>query len=552
MEKDNFEKYWCPILIIVVTFIAFGELFSSQHTFLLWDDMDNIVRNNMYRGFGVEHLNWMFTSSHLGVYEPLSWMLKSLEFQLFGLSPVVFHLANLLLHCIISILFYFIGLRIFREVFPNARRKSIVISSMAASLFFAIHPLRVEVVAWASGQSYALAGLFSMLAVHSYLKHLEKTAKFSMWLVCSVIFYIFAVLSKSAIIMLPVTLLLLDYYPFRRGSIYKSLVRKIPYLVVGACLALVSFVATKGAQVENLLNLDVFQKMARAAYAIVFYLQKTICPVVLSSHYRVPEDGLSLIDPKYLLCLFIVLGTTIFVYLQRRRLPWLFVVWINYLAIILPVLGLIQHGMLVMAADRYTYLSSFGWILVVGAVLIPIKRIPQTLASALRKWIPAFGLVLLVVFTMIQVRTWRNTETLWRNAINVDGADAFALNNLGYYLIEQQRYDEAALFLGRAVVLAQQDLKAVLNYGVALENLGRLDELVVFYRKSLTVHPGSAEIHNNLGSVFGRMRMFDLARYHYEKSLALEPNLRVARENLNKLLQEVRLLPDMNLKTGIK
>lgn len=536
----NRLKSILPItLVIIATLMSFPPLLFEQYEFLHWDDMDNIVHNPGFKGFDSENFKWMFFSKHLGVYEPASWLLKSFVFSIFGLSANAFHLVTLLLHCISSVLLFLIALRLFALSFPRTERKYITLASALTSLLFAVHPLRAEIVAWASGQSYALAGCFFLSSILAYLKHRESKKNISLWLASSLLFYVMATLSKPAAVMLPLVLIILDYYPLRTFSI-RTILEKIPYLAFMMLLAVAAGLASRGAQEGNLFELSFLQKLARASYALVFYIQKTIWPVGLSPHYKVDIHEISLLSPKYFLCLLAVSAVTVAVVVKRKKHPWALASWSSYLVVVSPMLGFIQHGTVLMAADRYTYLSSFGLLLIPGAALI--KYCSGETRSLRRSAVISLAAVALLVFTTIpQVRIWRNTETLWSHAIRTDNTDPFVYNNLGFFLMENRRFEEAAQQLERAVALAPQDIKSILNYGVALENLNRLDEAVIHYLRSLKIHPNSAIIHNNLGSMLMKLGKTDLARQHWQQAIALDPNLSIARKNLVESLSESAL-----------
>ena len=498
-----------------------------------WDDMDNIVLNPGFKAHNLENINWMFCSKHLGVYEPASWLLKYVEFSIFGLSSTAFHLVTLFLHCISSILLFMIARRIFALSFPGSEGKYISLASALTSIIFAVHPLRAEIVAWASGQSYALAGCFFLASILAYLKHRDSHRKFPLWLVLSILFYVLASLSKPAAVMLPLVFVVLDYYPIRSFNL-RTLLEKIPYLAFMVLLAIAAGIATRGAQEGNLFELSIIQKIARASYALVFYLQKTIWPVGLSPHYKVDIHEFSLLSPKYILCLLVASSITVTVLLKRKKYPWVLAAWFSYLVIVSPMLGFVQHGTVVMAADRYTYLSFFGLLMIPGGALI--KSLSNGNLKLRKGVIFSSAVVVLLVYICIpQVRIWRSTETLWAHAIKTDNTDAFVFNNLGFYLMEKKRYEEAAQQLGRSVALAPENFKAVLNYGVTLESLNRLDEAVIHYTRSLRTHPKSAIIHNNLGSVFMKMGKRDLAGQYWKRALSIDPELSVARQNLAKL-----------------
>src|SRR5213593_4610372 len=211
-------RHWLvPSLIALVTFAAF--LPALQNQFVSWDDPENFLDNAHYRGLGWSQLRWMWTT-HQGHYIPLTWMTLGLDYLLWGMNPVGYHLTNLLLHMANAAVFYAIGVRLLGAAKPdeaNGVREKL--GAAVAALLFAVHPLRVESVAWATERRDVLCGLFYLLAVLAYLRAWRGPADGAVarrWYWSSVVLFALALLSKAMAMTLPVTLLILDIYPLRR------------------------------------------------------------------------------------------------------------------------------------------------------------------------------------------------------------------------------------------------------------------------------------------------------------------------------------------------
>jgi Tfp pilus assembly protein PilF len=271
----------------------------------------------------------------------------------------------------------------------------------------------------------------------------------------------------------------------------------------------------------------------------VFYIQKTIWPFNLSPYYRITDQGFSLADPEYFICTLVIVAISVFSMTMINRRPWIAAVWFSYIFTISPMLGFIQHGNLAMAADRYTYLTFFGFYLLIAGILL---KYVSSGATQLRKGIIASAtvIVILVLVTVPQVGTWRNTETLWGHTIEVDNANAFAYNNYGFHLLGKGRFVEAARAFELAVTLNPREMKAILNYGVTLEKTKRLDEAVILYGRSLLIYPNSAVLHNNMGSALVQLGRPDIAANHWRRAIELDPNIQVARDNLRKMGQDIQ------------
>src|SRR5437899_1426812 len=276
--------FWLlPVLIALVTFVPFLPTLDNQ--FVNWDDDDNLVENPHYRGLGWTHLRWMWTTSHIGHYAPLTWMTFGLDYLLWGMNPVGYHLTNLLLHAANAAVFYLVACRILGLALPGpAQRGNVGLAASAAfaTLLFAIHPLRVESVAWATERRDVLSGLFYLLALLAYLRAVERESRGRAWYWGAVGLFACALLSKSIAVSLPVVLLILDVYPLRRlgGSIgwwgaaaQRVYLEKVPFGLMAVVASALAFLAN--AQLHNTASveqLSVLGRLGVAAYGLSFYL----------------------------------------------------------------------------------------------------------------------------------------------------------------------------------------------------------------------------------------------------------------------------------------
>src|SRR2546425_982714 len=365
-----------PLVIAFSTFAAF--LPALQNQFVSWDDAENFLDNPHYRGLGWTHLRWMWTT-HLGHYIPLTWMTLGLDYLLWGMNPVGYHLTNLLLHAANAGVFFFVVRRILTQALPSPSEHgyALAVSSGVAALVFAIHPLRVESVAWVTERRDVLSGLFYLVAILLYLRACERGERGRRWYWGSVGLFVCALLSKSIAVSLPVVLLILDVYPLRRlgGALgwwsepaRRVYVEKIPFVLLAAAASAIAVMAQLSAHAAvPLAHLSVPGRLAVSAYGLSFYLWKMAVPVNLSPLYEAPRT-LNFGATPFLLSYGLVLTITAFVLALRRRVPGLPAAWLAYIVILLPVLGIVQSGPQI-AADRYTYLAGVGCGIFAGARL---------------------------------------------------------------------------------------------------------------------------------------------------------------------------------------
>src|SRR5437867_6155241 len=242
--------FWLvPALIALVTFAAFLPVLQNQ--FVDWDDQRNFLDNHHYRGLGWTHLRWMWWTTHMGHYIPLTWMTLGLDYLLWGLNPLGYHLTSLLLHAANAVVFFFVVRRLLTRALssPSERGYALAVSAGVAALGFAIHPLRVESVVWVTERRDVLSGLFYLLTILIYLRACEGGARGRGWYWLSVAVFVGALLSKSMVVNLPVVLVILDVYPLRRlgGSIgwrsepaRRVYVEKVPFVRLAAAASAIA------------------------------------------------------------------------------------------------------------------------------------------------------------------------------------------------------------------------------------------------------------------------------------------------------------------------
>src|SRR5207249_1919349 len=368
-ETRRWIRWLAPSLVALVTLAAFLPTLHNQ--FVNWDDDVNFLDNPHYRGLGWSQLRWMWTTFHMAHYIPLTWMTLGMDYLLWGMNPVGYHLTSLLLHVTSAVVVFFLARRFLTLALPRAsgRGHALTVSAGFAALVFAIHPLRVESVAWATERRDVLSGLFYLLTLLMYLRACERDApgRRSYWL--SVALFGCALLSKSMAVSLPVVLLILEVYPLRRlggslgwsrASARRVYVEKIPFVLLAAAasaIALMAQLSNRG--MVSVAHLSALDRLAVSTYGLSFYLWKTVVPLDLSPLYMLPQTVNPAATP-FIVSYGGVLAVTAIALALRRRCPGLPAAWLEYVVVLLPVLGIAQNGPQI-AADRYTYLAAPGW-----------------------------------------------------------------------------------------------------------------------------------------------------------------------------------------------
>ncbi len=533
--------YWLvPVLVALVTFAAFLPALHNQ--FVNWDDDKNFLDNPYYRGLGWSQLRWMWTT-HLGHYIPLTWMTFGLDYLLWGMNPLGYHLTNLLLHVANAVVFFFITRRLLTLALPSPseRGHALAVSAAFAALVFAIHPLRVESVAWVTERRDILSGLFYLSAILIYLRACEREERGRGWYWLSVAVFGCALLSKSMVVNLPVVLVILDVYPLRRlgGAVgwwsapaRRVYVEKIPFVLLAAVASAIALWAQLSHDtMVSVVQLSALGRLAVSVYGVSFYLWKTVAPVSLSPLY---ERGV--VNPwatPFLLSYGLVVAITAIALAFRRRVPGLPAAWLAYVVILLPVLGLFQSGPQI-AADRYTYLAGLGWALLTGAGLLSCWRIKRFL-------IPGCAVCVVVglgVLTWNQVQIWHDSERLWTHVLAIDPQSSIAENNLGLVRADQKKPAEAIEHYQRALQIRPEYAQAHYNLGVALAQQGKPAEAIEHYRQALRIKPDDALAHNNWGVELAQQGKLAEAIEHFQEALRIKPDDALTHTNWGAALEQ--------------
>ncbi|HKQ50337.1 MAG TPA: tetratricopeptide repeat protein [Phycisphaerae bacterium] len=518
------------VAIACAVVVAMGPAVDGE--FLNWDDDRNFVENIAFRGWGPSQWAWAWRTDHLGVWQPLSWMLFGAQWCWAGLTARTYHVVSLALHALNCMILYVVIARILTlSQLPSAQRSAgwNRVFALAATLLFAVHPLRVEAVAWISAQPYLPAAFFYLLAILSYLEYRSPTRTHGRgrWLFGTILFFAIAVLFKAVAITLPIVLFILDFYPLRRRGA-GLLMDKVPFIILAVPVCIWAIAAKDaGASRAPLSEFSADARLAHAAYGLIFYLVKTIVPGDLSPYYSLPKN-LSLAHGRFALMAGLVVAVTVLALLMRRRWPGLLVAWVAYVVILLPNLGLIQISQQ-LAADRYSYLAMMPWTALLAGLLSVTAR---------REGLRRAGMAPAVLFLALlagggltwasrsQSRIWKNSTNLWSRALEVEPDGAVAHCNLGEALMRQGRYGDASFYLSRAIDRDPEFAFAYSNFAVLLCNAERFEDAVVAAERALGANPpltgrDLARVHAVLGQAYAGLRKDELAMQHTLKAREL-------------------------------
>ena len=535
---------WTGALVVAVA-TAVAYVPTLRNGFVDFDDQTNLLENPFFRGLDPSALRWMFTNLD-GHYLPLTWLSFAVDHQIWGMNPVGYHLTNALLHVANAVVFYLMSARLLGLAFrvpTNATPRIYVAAAISAALF-ALHPLRVESVAWATERRDVLSGLFALLALDAYVRVHARDGRRVAW--AALAWYVPSLLAKPVGMSLPIVLVVLDVYPLRRlpgrvGAWTRRDLRpvwfeKLPFVALGIATAIVEGVAERSLDTfYSLAQYGIPGRIGQVFFALAFYLEKTVLPVGLSPLYQLPV-GWQFARPDVFVSASAVVLATVGFFRLRRRWPWALASWLVYVALLAPVLGIAQAGPHI-AADRYSYLATLGWAVVAGGVVFSFDvaaragRHPRVSfrAATIVGIATAAGLGAL---TWRQIGIWHDPVTLWRTAVAADASCYICLNNLGNALVRAGRGDEASPYFAAALRIQPGDADAYANLGTVALQAGRDAEARREFERALALDPTHAVAHTNVARLLLDAGETEAAIPHLEAALRKEPNMAEARTDL--------------------
>ena len=520
------ELTWLLTLVLVAATVTCYEP-SLHNGFINFDDPEYITENAyVQHGLSWSNVAWAFTTTAVSNWHPLTWISLMATAQFLGVKPTGFHLVNLLFHTLNVILLFFL----------LQKATGYILRSAIVAALFAVFPLNVEAVAWATERKSVLSTTFLFLALCAYGWYVRKAgiARYLLLL----LLYALGLLVKPMMITLPFVLLLLDYWPLKRigvpgsnapgmvfgGSQLRKLVaEKIPLLAVsagdivlalnaarhGTAFSAFSARASLGLQIEN------------AVWSYLAYILKGIWPSHLAIIYPFPDKPLPWW--KVTTAALVLVAVTALVWRYRER-GYLLAGWLWYLGTMVPIIGIVQTGPQAMA-DRWAYVSFLGLFVMavwLGAELAARIKLPAQATIVIT-------LAVLSVYAWIshiQIGYWRNSYTVFSHALQVTTRNPVSENDLGSALVEMGRPELAMQHYQAAVRFLPQYSTAHYNLGILLQRQNRFDDAMREYNLALAytkVRGEAAQVHNNVAVLMLQLGRTAEALSQYNTALGIYP-----------------------------
>jgi tetratricopeptide (TPR) repeat protein len=532
--------------LLAATVAAFWPLFDNQ--FVSWDDPYTLTGNDRLAWPGV--VRWAFTTTLMGHYQPLSWLTWSAVKSIFGANPVAFHAVSLLGHQLNTVLVYLLAVRLgaCSRLEPQSRR----VVALTAATVFALHPMRVEVVAWASAFPYILSLGWLLVSAIAYLRYCDNMIPGARraWFRVAIGSYAISLLSRATAIGFPLVLLVLDVWPLGRARLSPRAVRshrgaivgwatviieKVPFVLAAGAAA---FVESRSREISPLAEISIGARVTMAVTAPLRYLGRTLWPVD-----RSPVDPLPIaphVEWSALAFGLVVLAViTLMCWRWRRRWRAPLASWTAYLVLLAPVAGLTPSGQ-TGTADRYMYVPGVVLSLVVGAIcqmglMRGFRRTPALVMLALAASLGGA--------TWRQTGWWRDSITLWTRAADFDPRNDIATFNLAVAFQEAGRMEEA---IGRyeqtlALIPDHQPARRALTsvraeQGIALTKSGRFEEAATNLRAAFDARPEDLALANALAFTLAQTGRSGEAVSVLKLALARHPDNDEVAHNLARLL----------------
>jgi len=513
--NSSHKKIIIYVLLIMVTLCVYSQV--NQFDFINFDDsLYATQKSNTSSGLTGESLRWAFSIKFFG-WDPLTFISLMLDHELYGLYAGGYHVTNLVLHLLSTLLLFWLFCRMTGAIWKSA----------FVAAFFALHPLHVESVAWIAERKDVLSGFFFMLTLCLYVYYTEKPV-IKRYL--PVLFsFILALMSKPIVVTLPVIMILLDYWPLKRFETQKSnlllwqVKEKIPLLILSFMISLMTVHIINHADVKIL---TFSSRLANAPVSFLIYLEKTLWPQNMAVFYPFPAH-----TPPWQAwgALLLIIMVSVAVLAMAKRLPHLFVGWFWHVIIIFPTIKLIQVGNDAMA-DRYHYLPSIGLAAMLAWGIPPLIRNDHVRKKILFPVSIAF-LVLLLVIARQQCGYWKNSMTLFSHALEVTRDNYLAHNNLGIVLFNDGKIDEALHHYTQSLRIMKDNAIPYTNRGILLTRTGHYLNAVADFNEAIRLKPDYVQAYNGRGNAYFSLGQYDRAVENYHDAIRLQPDYAQAYNN---------------------
>jgi hypothetical protein len=557
------QKLIVYIALTVITLAVFWQV--NHYAFINLDDPVYVIENShIQSGITLDGFRWAFSSTYAEFWHPLTWLSLMFDYQLHGLNAGGYHVTNLILHILSTLLLFWLFNRMTGMMWRSA----------FVAAFFALHPLHVESVAWIAERKDVLSAFFWMLTLCLYVYYTEKPV---MKRYLPVVFcFVLALMSKPMVVTLPVILILLDYWPLERlqsqkvttnltnvmpvstnqsiqetkpeeGTLNESMSpphkwklpktriaeiiplwqiwEKIPFFVLSAVFSIITIYAQFNPSVKHY-QFPLGPRLANAPVSFMTYLEKAFVPNYMAVFYP-----FSFQLPAWQVwgSVFLILFISVVVIISMRRLPYLFTGWLWYAITLLPVTGIIQARNFSMA-DRYTYLPLIGISVMLAWGIPSLIKSDDMRKKILFPASMAF-LAILTFLTWQQCGYWKNSIDLFNHTLQVTKHNYLAHIDLGSALFDEGKTEDAIAHYSEAISIMPNIILSYNNRGIAYAKLGQHQRAFEDFNKAISLKSDDADVYINRGFAYTQLGQYQRAIEDFNEAIRLKPDYAKAYNN---------------------
>ncbi len=518
--SNKYQNYLALAVVLLITYISFSSV--KNYDFVNWDDPNNAYENKLITSLNKENF-WentkaIFKTDVIGNYNPLPIWTFALEQKIRGSEPYTgitapggWHMTNLWLHLISVILVFFIskklGLQLWGTVFTT--------------LLFAIHPMRVESVAWITERKDVLFGMFFLAAMLCYINH--KRSKKLAHLIFTYILFILSLFSKIQAVALPLSLIAVDYL-LAKNFDWKMVRSKIPFFLLSIAFGIYGIIVLKdNNSLEATVNTyPLWQRIFIGSYSFMIYLIKLIIPYEMSPLYPYPNK-----IPNGFYSTILLLPITLLALYQGFKRKWVVFIF-GLMFFIFNIIFLLQilaagQGFI---ADRFTYIAYFGLFFLFGylldqAIITNKFKIPSLAVAVLAS-------IFYIYTTINQVKIWQNSETLWTHVIKYYDKITTPFGNRANYYRSQKQYNLAINDYASAIALKPEaqtlNSRSKLYFDISGNSKDTLMLALADLNRAIGLKPNDGEFLINRGAMYAKLGDFDKALASLNEGLKIKPD----------------------------
>ncbi len=504
-NRKNTPNLYFLLFLVGLTFVVFFPILSND--FINLDDPNYLSENPVVKSLSSENIKAMFSNQFVGNYQPLTMLCYAVEFHFFNLNPHAFHFISLLLHLFNVVLLFYIILKI--------SKNSIV--AFITSLLFAIHPMHVESVAWVAELKDVLYAFFTLLSILFYLIYKERKED-KKYFFLSMLLFTMSILSKAQAVVLPIVLILMDYYISKKFN-KKFVFNKIPFFLISIIFGIIAFMVQKKAgAVQDYNYFSFFTRILFSCYGLMNYFSKLILPMHLSCFYPYPETH-DIINSNWVYIspvVVFILGAVLFWAIKKSKVVLFGILF--FLITIFLVLQLIPIGDAIIA-DRYTYLPSIGLFFIIAYYFEKYFRQSKNYKNILL----SIGVLITCILSYLsfnRAKLWKDSISIYTDCLNNYDA-AIIYNNRGAAFFNLGNYDMAIKDISACLELKPRYPHAAKNRGITFEKVNDNAKANEDYSKEIEQFPNDYVNYINRGRTYKNLNRLDEAEADYSKAVSL-------------------------------